>query len=263
MKLELRTALELKANAFIGATFEELILPEGMIEIPGSMCEDCRHLKRVVLPSTLKRIDIGAFCGCEQLSEIVIPDGVDYIGDNTFQGCKSLKHLRLPSSLKRITSELFDNSGIENIEIPESVTEIDYWAFFCANRLKSLVIPNPVVQIGRGIVTAHKCFEGVICHAKGFHVKNEALIDDEKHEFLCCWTQQKHYVVPGCVKRIADFSANSFVESITINQPVELTTRDTFVYNMNLRKIDFAGGVSGITTDTFYNCLKLKNHKRG
>lgn len=33
MKLELRTALELKANAFIGATFEELILPEGMIEI--------------------------------------------------------------------------------------------------------------------------------------------------------------------------------------------------------------------------------------
>ena len=260
MKLELRTALELKANAFIGATFEELILPEGMIEIPGSMCEDCHHLKRVVLPSTLKRIDIGAFCGCELLSEIEIPDGVDYIGDNTFQGCKSLKRLRLPHSLKRITSEIFDNSGIETIEIPESVTEIDYWAFFCANRLKSLVIPESVRQIDRGIVTAHQCFEGIICHANGFHVEYDALIDDRNHELLCCWTQQKHYVVPACVRRI---SANSFVESITINQPVELTTRDTFVYNMNLRKIDYTGGVSGITKDTFYNCLKLKNHKRG
>ena len=35
MKLELRTALELKANAFIGATFEELILPEGLETIGG------------------------------------------------------------------------------------------------------------------------------------------------------------------------------------------------------------------------------------
>ena len=144
-------------------------------------------------------------------------------------------------------------TGIENIEIPENVTEIDYWAFFCANRLKSLVIPNSVKQIGRGIVTAHKCFEGVICHADGFHVENDALIDDEKQELLCCWTQQKHYVVPECVRSIADFSANSFVESIV----------DTFVYNMNLRKIDFIGGVSGITKDTFYNCLKLKHRKRG
>lgn len=87
------------------------------------------------------------------------------------------------------------------------------------------------------------------------------MIDDRRHELLCCWTQQKHYVLPKCVRRIADFSANSFVESITVNQPVELTTFDTFVYNMNLRKIDFLGGVSGITKDTFYNCLKLKYHK--
>lgn len=72
-----------------------------------------------------------------------------------------------------------------------------------------------------------------------------------------------HYVVPECVRSIADFSANSFVESITVNQPVELTTIDTFAYNMNLRKIDFMGGVSGITKDTFYNCLKLKHRKRG
>ena len=147
--------------------------------------------------------------------------------------------------------------------MPEGLEEIGYWAFYCCHRLKTLVIPKSVRHIERGIVTAHKCFEGLICHADGYHVENDALIDDEKQELLCCWTQQKHYVVPMCVRKIADISANTFIESIIVKQPVELTTNDTFVYNLNLREIKFLGGVSGITKNTFYNCLKLrhKNHK--
>ena len=74
MVIDLKTAKMLKENAFIGETFEELVLPEGMTEIPGCMCENCRQLKKVVLPSTIKSINNGAFCGCRQLSEINIPD---------------------------------------------------------------------------------------------------------------------------------------------------------------------------------------------
>ncbi len=261
--LDLKTAKELKENALIGETFEELILPEGMMKIPGSMCEICHNLKKVVLPSTLKRIGIGAFCRCSQLFDINIPDGIEDIGENTFQSCKSLKQITIPSSLKRLSPEIFDSSGIESIELPEGLEEIGYWAFYCCHRLKTLVIPKSVRHIERGIVTAHKCFEGLVCHADGYHVENDALIDDEKQELLCCWTQQKHYVVPMCVRKIADISANTFIESIIVKQPVELTTNDTFVYNLNLREIIFLGGVSGITKNTFYNCLKLrhKNHK--
>ena len=251
--LDLKTAKELKENALIGETFEELILPEGMIKIPGSMCEICHNLKKVVLPSTLKRIGIGAFCRCSQLFDINIPDGIEDIGENTFQGCKSLKQITIPSSLKRLSPEIFDSSGIESIELPEGLTSIGSWAFgYVGNSIG-----------GVKVVLPYKCFEGLICHADGYHVENDALIDDEKQELLCCWTQQKHYVVPMCVRKIADISANTFIESIIVKQPVELTTNDTFVYNLNLREIQFLGGVSGITKNTFYNCLKLrhKNHK--
>ena len=128
--------------------------------------------------------------------------------------------------------------------------------------MKSLTIPESVKSIEYGIVSAHEGFEGIVCLAAGYHVENDALIDDQKQELLCCWTQQKHYVVPECVKRIADFSGNEFVETITAKQPIELTTSDVFSSDINLKHVDFQGGVTGIRKNTFWNCLKLESEYR-
>ena len=164
----------------------------------------------------------------------------------------------LPPKLRYLSPELFYGSGIETIEIPESITEICYWAFWGCGNLKSLTIPASVKSIHEGIVSAHEGFEGIECHAKGYHVENEALIDDENQELLCCWTTQKHYVVPECVKKIGDMGGNKFVETITVRQPVELTTHEVFASNTNMRSIHFLGGVFGCEEQDFRNCPKLK-----
>ena len=102
-------------NTFIDCTLEELVLPEGMTEIPGCMCENCCELKRVVLPSTLKKIGNAAFCHCMKLEDIVLPDGLEVIRDDAFGDCLSLKHLELPSSLKYIGPDTFLGSGVEHL----------------------------------------------------------------------------------------------------------------------------------------------------
>ena len=206
------------------------------------MCEACRELKEVQLPSTIRGIEIGAFNGCEKLEKINLPDGIEYMEDNVFSGCSSLKHVNLPKQLSWIAPELFDSSGIESIELHEGIKEIGYWAFWGCDNLKSLTIPQSVTCIGRGIVTAHEGFESVVCHAPGYHVENDALIEDETGTLVCCWTMQKDYVVPECVKRIADFSLNNFVETITVKQYVEIMDSETFSHNTNLKKTDFLGG---------------------
>ncbi len=254
MVLDLKTALGLKDNAFIDKTFEELVLPEGMTVIPGCMCENCRELKSVILPSTIKVISNAAFYNCKKLSEINLPEDLEEIWDDAFSNCHSLRKIALPSGLKRIKPEAFETSAIESIELPKGLEEIGYWAFYACNQLKSLVIPQSVKHIGYGIVSAHKGFEGVVCHAKGYHVENDALIDDKEKTLLCCWTEQKHYVVPECVDKIASISDNPYVETITVKQPIELTTVDAFAFDMGLKEIYFQGGVTGITKDTFYLC---------
>ena len=202
----------------------------------------------------------GAFNCCVKLQEINLPNSIELICGSVFRYCDSLKQIVLPPKLRYISPELFYCSGIESIEIHESITEIGYWAFWGCRHLKRLVIPESVTNIEFGIVSSHEGFEGVECHAKGYHVENDALIDDEKQELLCCWTRQKHYVVPECVRRIADMGGNDVVETISVRQPIEVSY-DTFASNINLKRVDFQGGVSGVSESTFWNCPKLENRK--
>lgn len=253
------TLRELGCNTFLRYPLEELELPEGVIEVPDYMCESCCELKEVVLPSSIKGIRHGAFNCCTKLQVMNLPDSIEFIEGSSFRCCDSLRHIVLPPKLSIVSDEMFYCSGIETIEIPPNIKEIWYWAFWGCNHLKRLIIPESVTHIGYGIVSAHEGFEGVECHAKGFHVENDALINDERQELLCCWTHQKDYIVPNGVKRIADFGGNPYVETITVKQFVELTTSDTFASDTNLRKINFIGGVTGFCESTYYNCPKLEN----
>ena len=258
-KIELPSTLrEMDVNTFIRCPIEEIELPEGITEVPEFMCEGCRKLKKVILPSTVKVIESGAFNCCSQLEKINLPESIESIEDGVFRYTEMLRYLKLPSQIDYINPELFYCSGIEEIDIHENITSIGHWAFWGCNHLKRLVIPDTVKSIDYGIVSAHEGFEGVVCHAEGYHVENDALIDDKNQELLCCWTHQKDYIVPDGIKRIADFGGNPFVETITVNQYVELTSADTFSSDINLRRIDFHGGVTGVTSQTFWNCPKLE-----
>ena len=259
-KIELPSTLrKMDVNTFIRCPIEEIKLPEGITEVPEFMCEGCRKLKNVFLPSTVKVIESGAFNCCIQLEEINLPESIESIEDGVFRYTERLRNIKLPSQVEYISPELFYCSGIEEINIHENISDIGYWAFWGCNHLKRLVIPGTVKSIGYGIVSAHEDFEGVECHAKGFHIENDALIDDDRQELLCCWTHQKDYIVPDGIQRIADFGGNSYVETITVKQFVELTTSETFASDTNLRKIIFIGGVTGICESTYYNCPKLEN----
>lgn len=241
---------------------DEVIVPfvEDLLitEVSACMCEHWKDLEYVVLPSTIKTIGICAFNGCTLLQEIKLPDSIEHIEDGAFRFCESLKQVCLPSNLNVLSPELFYGSGIESIEIHQNIKEIGYWAFWGCKHLKRLIIPESVTHIGYGIVSAHEGFEGIECHSKGYHVENDALIDDERQELLCCWTHQKDYIVPDGIKRIADFGGNPYVETITVKQFVELTTSDTFASDINLQKINYIGGVTGICESTYYNCPKLE-----
>ena len=254
------TLRKMEVNTFIRCPLEKIELPEGITEIPDYMCESCEDLKNVVLPSTIKRINHGAFNCCIKLPSIDLPDSIETIDCSVFRYCESLKGVTLPPKITFLGDELFYFSGIESIEIHKNITEIGQRVFCGCNNLKHLVIPESVISIEDGIVSAHDGFEGITCYAKGYHVENDALIDDEHQELLCCWTQQKNYVVPECIRRLADISGNGFVETITVKQPVELTTYEVFASDTNLRRVDFRGGVTGLTQQTFWNCPKLENN---
>lgn len=159
-------ALETIGEAVVGADGEtQYVLPASITEIGADAFYGCKKLQYVLFAdnSALTAVGSYAFGSCSSLKEIVIPNSVSSIGTYIFSSCSSLETVVLPASLSEIpqsafngTTKLttltyhgssranpvelsgsvvkignmaFQNSGITNIVIPESVTEIGNSAF--------------------------------------------------------------------------------------------------------------------------------------
>lgn len=77
------------------------------VEIIGASAFELSKLKRVVLPSTLKKIEARTFAYCKHLEDVQIPAGLEQIGSYAFLHCSALCTLTLPSSVKSIGTRIF------------------------------------------------------------------------------------------------------------------------------------------------------------
>lgn len=80
----------------------EVIIEEGLTEIPEWAFEDCDSLERVIVPSSVKRICFNAFTKCSKLSEVDLSEGLIEIDDTAFRFCYALEELHIPSTVKEI-----------------------------------------------------------------------------------------------------------------------------------------------------------------
>ena len=60
------------------------------------------YCSKIVIPDSVKMIDIMAFSGCEDLKEIVLPEGLEEIKAEAFSGCTSLESITIPASCKKV-----------------------------------------------------------------------------------------------------------------------------------------------------------------
>ena len=138
----------------------EVIIPEGVTEIPILRFEHCNHLTRVVLPESLQSINIRAFYDCINLKEVVISKNVSYIGEGAFDSCERLERIivdeenetfRVQNGLLMAgTTVEVCPGGLRGVcQIPEGTTRISSFAFSGCHRLTEIRIPDTVIGIGK------------------------------------------------------------------------------------------------------------------
>ena len=137
-------------EAFAGAQIEEIVLPyvtntsgalpakllkgsqirmaemeKGWEEIPDEMFAECKKLRVVKLPETIKKIGISAFNEDSALLYVNIPENTEEIEYGAFTKCVSLQEIILPEKLRVISEYVFAwcenaviriNGVIENVE---------------------------------------------------------------------------------------------------------------------------------------------------
>lgn len=144
---------------------EQLNIEEGYITLI--------HLRRIILPNGIKRIEESAFSYVVNLEDINIPSELQYIGPSAFEQCENLKtdplvfpegfekldravfanctsltgKVVLPSTIKEIGEAAFWRAKISDINFPEGLKKIGDAAFYCC-RLEEVYLPNSCQDLG-------------------------------------------------------------------------------------------------------------------
>lgn len=92
-----------------------------------------------VIPEGVQTLGYGAFSGCENLTHIVIPESVTTIGDYAFSDCTALTDVVIPDSVEYIEQGAFENSGLTNIVVPETVKNL-HGVFMKCEKLKTATV---------------------------------------------------------------------------------------------------------------------------
>ena len=140
--------LQFAHNLYLnGELVTDLAIPDGITEIKGYAFYGGTCLKSVTIPNNVKAIGNGAFSGCSSLESVAMGNDVKEIGGSAFYECVNLKTIDLPDGLLIIGSGAFSESGIQSINLPNTIMKFGSCVFEDCASLESIVIPDCVESI--------------------------------------------------------------------------------------------------------------------
>lgn len=194
-----------------------------------------------IIPNSVVIVNEQAFCYSTILKNIFIPSSVLYL-NNPFYRCSGLENIEVDASNENYTSlegVLFNKNCTQllqypisalrtSYDIPNSVTDISYRAFYTCKELQSITIPKSVTYI------AYEAF----AHCYGL----------------------KNLVVPSSVESIETqaFMSCSGLTSAVIENGVKQIYSGAFSNCFRLTTMVIPESVTYIGTLTFSNCSALR-----
>jgi len=121
-------------------------------------------LESIDLPAGVSKISIRS---CGKLQSINASNATNVY----LQGCTALEEVTLDRGIEKITQFAFSETALKSIVIPETVTTIEYYAFYDCKSLQSIVIPSSVTNIDYGVFMGCESLTSIEVKVKTDEVK--------------------------------------------------------------------------------------------
>ena len=264
-------------SAFYGGRkLEEIELPDSVKEIGNMAFYGCEKLNSITFGPNLTKIGKSAFEGAKGLTGLVIPEQLEEIGEDAFKGCSGLKKVEVRGNLAKqsaafmeagtegfeviyggnVTSigNLFYNSAVKSIQIPEGVEEIQDNAFYECTNIKEIILPESIKSVGnsafQGCSAVNRLrIESPECSYGPYYFPSFAGIGKNglRIEF-----GKKVTVIPN-------IDLGPVVQHVTFEGKVEKIGDSAFYGGRKLEEIELPDSVKEIGNTAFYGCEKLSS----
>lgn len=207
------------------------------------------HLRRIILPNGIKRIEDSAFSYVVNLEDINIPSELQYIGPSAFEQCENLKadSLVFPEGFEKLDRAVFASctSLTGKVVLPSTIKEIGEAAFWRA-KISSINFPEGLEKIGDAAFSGCRLEEAYLpnsCQDLGIFAFHLNLKLKEMH-------------LPDGIERIPNNLADACISLCHVNIPssVKSIGKEAFQNCGLLNDVDLPLGLERIEKDAFQSC---------
>lgn len=212
------------------------------------------HIRRIILPDGVKRIEEGAFMYCINLEEINIPSSLQYLGTYAFSDCVSLKTdpLIFPEGFERFGQLVFSDcsSLTGKVVLPSTIKEIDDGAFF-RSKITSINLPEGLERIGLAAFYA--------CRLEDIWIPNSCQDLSSPTLFQQNYFLKRIHLPEGLDRIPNSFASACFkLQEVNIPSSVKSIGKTAFQQCHSLKKIELPNGLETIEKDAFWHCDSLE-----
>lgn len=184
---------ELESNMFAGLrNVRSVYFPRSLNAIFSGAFSECCRLEALHLPDTLRYIGPGAFQGCISLEEVSFGTSTKNIQVDAFRGCKRLSKLFFPSTVAEIGDHAFADTGIEHIQLPDSLEDLPKGCFERCESLQHVAFGEGVSVLSDRAFAACRSLETLDFRptVNIYHIHDLAFLDCEKVCAVYCREEQ-------------------------------------------------------------------------
>ena len=220
--------MNLPEFCFDGLDNIENIVISGAVDVPRYMFEKCTGLKEVILKNGILSVGEYVFTGCSSLESVIFENvALKKISVDMFSGCSALSSIALPDSVTEIEKYAFFETGLRNIQLPEKLTLIGAYAFCNCKNLEQVQLPSQLKELGNGAFSSCENLTQIQLPAQLNKLGTDA--------FRNCTSLDK-IDIPAGLKQIESATfCNTGLTSVTLHE-----------------------GLTKIEDWAFHDCLKLK-----